>query len=76
MAWVNRIRCPYQKTDGFSFTCCFACKKYEATIGRTTSFRCRAQKSPSEKRDFEAAVIAHKLGLSDIVEVIENEAGV
>lgn len=76
MAWVNRIRCPYQETNGFSFACCFACKKYDASIGRTISFHCRAQRTPAEKRAFEAAMIAHKLGLSDTVEVIEDEAGV
>lgn len=76
MAWVNVIRCPYQVTEGFSLDRCWECKKYEATVGRTTSFRCRAQKTPSEKRDFEAAVLAYKLGLSDTVEVIEDEAGV
>lgn len=76
MAWVNVIRCPYQVTEGFSLDRCWECKKYEATIRRTTSFRCRAQKTPSEKRDFEAAVLAYKLGLPDTVEVIEDKAGV
>ena len=70
MVWVNLIRCPYQVTDGFSIERCFECKKFDSSIGRTTSFRCRAQKSPSEKRGFEAAVLAYKLGLPDKVEVV------
>ena len=76
MAWVNVIRCPYQTTDGFSLDRCFECKKYDVTIGRETSFRCRAQKSPSEKRAFEAAVLAHKLWLPDTVEVVEDATSI
>lgn len=59
----EHIVCPYQKTDGFSFSVCFRCKRYEHYIGsKNVAAHRREQKSRVHKNGFEAAFLLNHLG--------------
>lgn len=59
----DHIVCPYQTTDGFSFSICFQCRKFDFHIGaKNPAAHCRCQKTPKYKHGFEAAFLLNQLG--------------
>lgn len=70
---IYRIVCPVQPAEKFDIGSCAGCKYYEVTIGKSTTYRCRKNRSPLHKRDFEGAVLSARLGLPDAVMVEGTE---
>lgn len=59
----EHVVCPYQETEGFSFSICFKCKKFTLNIGgKSLSVHCRCQKTPQHKRGFESAFLLNRIG--------------
>ena len=68
---IYRFVCPEQEPGDFDIDRCIKCRFYEMNIGKTTSRRCRKQKKPTHKRDFEGAHLSRYLGIPDTVEIVE-----
>ena len=59
----EHIVCPYQITEGFTFSTCFACRKFDFHIGaKNPAAHCRCQKTPEHKRGYEGAFLLNRLG--------------
>ena len=70
---IYRIVCPIQQTETFSLDVCRSCKSFDLTKGKHLTARCRKNRSPVHKRDFEGAFFSNYLGLPDKVQVEGTE---
>lgn len=68
-----KIYCPIQSNDNFDITKCFNCSKFDQHIGKTTSYRCRANTRQPQRTHFEGAVLSFSLRIPDAVSVIGDK---
>lgn len=71
---VYRFTCAEQEAGNFDIRACWKCRRFEINKGKTTSYKCRFQKKPRHKREFEGAILSDLLGIPDTVEIVEVEA--
>lgn len=70
---VYKIVCPVQQPDQFDIGACYNCRYYDMHVGKHTTVRCKKNRSPQHKRDFEGAVWSARLGIPDTVLVEGTE---
>ena len=70
---THKIVCPVQQSEGFSFDFCRACKSFNLSRGVHLTVRCRKNRSPKHKRNFEGAFLSDYLGIPDKVVVEATE---
>lgn len=70
---VYKIVCPVQQAEQFDIEACCSCRYFEIHIGKHTTARCKKNRSPKHKRDFEGAVLSARLGIPDEVLVEGTE---
>lgn len=67
---IDRIVCPYQTTENFSFEVCVRCRAYDHHIGaKDPAPTCRKQKTKEHRRGFQAAFLLNSLGMKYCVAV-------
>lgn len=71
---IQHIVCPSQTTEDFTVEKCVGCRYFEASIGKSTTVKCRKNRSPQHRRSFEMVVLTNKIGRPDqvIVEATEE----
>ena len=73
---IYQIVCPEQQPDQFDIEACFNCRYFDMHLGKHTSVKCRKNRSPQHKRDFEGAVLSAWLGIPDEVFVEGHEESI
>lgn len=70
---TDKIVCPYQQTEGFSFDVCRSCGRFQNSRGKKVMVGCRGNQTAEHKRGFEAAFLLDYLGKPYKVEVTGKE---
>ena len=69
---VDRFYCPVQEPGKFTFDACVSCKYFEASFGKTPSYRCRKNRDTSVKNGWLSAFLLHSIGREYNIEIIEE----
>jgi len=70
---VDQFVCPYQKTEGFSFSVCRHCKALEINRGKHFSVSCRENRERLHKIAFESAYLLNYLNYPWEVEIVAEK---
>ncbi len=70
---ICRIACPVQDPDAFSIENCIHCRYFTLSRGVHINVRCRKNRKPRHKLEFEGAYFSYCLGDPDTVVIEETE---